>query len=248
MRRPRIVATIEARMASTRLPGKVLLPLAGRPALARLVERARRSRMIDGIVVATTQSREDDAICALSEMENISCFRGSVDDVMGRVLGAARSVDADIIVELTGDNPLVDPAIIDLAVANFLASGADYMSNVLERSFPLGLDVQVFGTSTLADAASRTHDPEDREHVSLYIYRNPDRYKIAHFRSLDPRPQSHLRLTMDTAEDYAVITTVFDALLPADPAFDTSSILDLLERDPSIVQKNAGVAHRWVTR
>jgi spore coat polysaccharide biosynthesis protein SpsF len=235
-------------MASTRLPGKILLPLSGRPALARLVERARRSRMIDGIVIATTQSREDDAVCALAESEGVGCFRGSMDDVMGRVLDAARSVGAEIIVELTGDNPLVDPAVVDLAVASYLASGADYMSNVLERTFPLGLDVQVFSTSTLADAASRTQDPEDREHVSLYIYRNPSRYKIAHFHSLDRRPQSHLRLTLDTAEDLTVITAIFDALLPSTPAFGTSTVLDLLERDPSIAKKNAGVAHRWVAR
>ena len=235
-------------MASTRLPGKVLLPLCGRPALAKLIERARLSRMIDGIVVATTQSTEDDAICALAVSEGVGCFRGSMDDVMGRVLDAARAASADIIVELTGDNPLVDPAIVDLAVASYLVSGADYMSNVLERTFPLGLDVQVFSTLTLADAAARTQDPEDREHVSLHIYRNPDRYRIAHFRSFDPRPQSHLRLTLDTAEDLTVIAAIFDALHPSDPAFGVSAVLDLLERDPAIARANAGVSHRWVMR
>jgi spore coat polysaccharide biosynthesis protein SpsF len=235
-------------MASTRLPGKVLLPLCGRPVLARLIERARRARMIDGIVVATTSSPEDDAICELATAEGVDWSRGSMDDVMGRVLDAARAADADAIVELTGDNPLVDPAIIDLAVASFLASGADYMSNVLDRTFPIGLDVQVFRTATLGDAAARTQDPDDREHVSLYIYRNPDRYRIAHFRSLDPRPQSHLRLTLDTAEDLAVISAIFDALLPSNPAFDTAAVLDLLDRNPAIAQANAAVVHRWVTR
>ena len=233
-------------MAATRLPGKVLKPLAGEPALGRLIERVRRARSVDAIVVATTDRPQDDAIADFAGTLGAGVFRGSEDDVMGRVLGAAQAHGIDIIVELTGDNPLVDPDVIDAVFEGFKASGADYAANMLERTYPLGMDVQVFPTAVLADAAARTEEPEHREHVSLYIYRTPDRYRLHNVAAKSEHRRPDLRLTLDTDADYRVISGIYDALYPADPAFGLDAIIGFLDARPDVAKLNAGVAHKWV--
>jgi spore coat polysaccharide biosynthesis protein SpsF len=242
----KIGVTIEARMAATRLPGKVLKPLAGAPALTRLIERVRRAQSVDTIVVASTVQASDDAIAAVAKEQGVACFRGSEDDVMGRVLGAAQTHDIDVIVELTGDNPLVDPELIDRVVEEFVASKADYAANMLERTFPLGMDIQVFPTAILADAALRTDDLSDREHVSLYIYRAPDRYRLHNVAAPAASRRPDLRLTLDTDADYRVISTIYEALYPANPAFGLGSIITFLDGRPDVAKLNADVAHKWV--
>ncbi|MBI3444292.1 MAG: glycosyltransferase family protein, partial [Magnetospirillum sp.] len=174
----KIIATIEARMTSSRLPGKVLLPCQGQPMLARMVERLRRVPSLSGIVVATTVNAADDAIEALATELGIGCWRGSEDDVLARVLDGAHAFEADVIVETTGDCPLIDPSIVEQCIQEYRASGVDYLSNVLERTFPIGMDTQVFATGILDDVARRTSDPTDHEHVSLYIYRHPELYSL----------------------------------------------------------------------
>lgn len=232
-------------MAATRLPGKVLKPLAGAPALSRLIERAKRVNKVDCIVVATTDREGDEAIVDLANDVGVKSFRGSESDVMGRVLGAAQAHELDIIVELTGDNPLVDPALIDRVIREFEASGADYAANIIERTFPLGMDIQVFPISVLADAASRTTDPQHREHVSLYIYRTPERYRLHNVAASAEFRRPDLRMTLDTDPDYQVISAVFDELYPSDPAFGLGSIIRFLDSRPDLVALNADVAHRW---
>src|SRR3954449_9621786 len=140
-RMERVVATIEARMTSSRLPGKVLLPARGRPLLELMVERLRRCRHLDEIVIATAVDASSDPLQQLAERLDIGCFRGSEDDVLARVLGAAEAYDADLIVELTGDCPLIDPALVDHVVDRFYEGGADYCANVLDRTYPLGFAV-----------------------------------------------------------------------------------------------------------
>ncbi|MFT7638207.1 MAG: spore coat polysaccharide biosynthesis protein SpsF, partial [Candidatus Omnitrophota bacterium] len=140
------VATIQARMNSARLPGKVLMSLANQPALERMCERVRRAKFVDEIVIATTISREDDVIVEWARANNISVFRGSEEDVLERVLGAARKFNADIIIQLTGDCPLIDPLIIDQLVEMYVSTDTDYVSNIMRRSYPRGLDTQVFST------------------------------------------------------------------------------------------------------
>ena len=241
-----IFATIEARMRSTRLPGKVLLDAAGKPMLERMVDRVRRVSSLDGIVVATTVEPDDDPIAELAERIGVGVFRGSEDDVMGRVLGAAESHGVDIIVELTGDCPVIDPIVIDKVIAAYRASGADYCSNVLKRSYPIGMDTQVFATEILKDAFERTSDPVDREHVSLFIYHHPELYSL---HNVEPEPHlvlPDLRLTLDTREDLQVLNAVFEALLPDNPEFSLEEILDLLNRRPDLADLNAHVQHRWV--
>lgn len=240
---PRIVCTIQARMTSSRLPGKVLLPAAGRPLLSHMIERLRRSRRIDDIVVATTDDASSDQIEALAREAGAGCFRGSEDDVLGRVLGAAEAARADVIVETTGDCPLIDPLIVDDVIEGFLAGGVDYCSNVLERTYPRGMDVQVFPTSVLAEVDRLTSDPADREHVSLYIYEQPGRYRLRNVAG--SRPESaELRLTVDTAEDYEVVRGVFEALYPSDPEFGLEEILRLLDQHPELFAANRHVEQK----
>ena len=242
----RTVAIVEARMRSSRLPGKVLRPILGRPMLQHLVERLRRARTLDGIVVATTADSSDDPVEALTSALGVGLFRGSEEDVLGRVLEAAHRAPADVIVEVTGDCPLVDPALVDQLVVLYRTGGYDYVSNVLERTYPRGMDVQVFATTALEAADRATGDPVHREHVSLYIYEHPETFRLHNVRSGLPAAQADLRLTVDTAEDLALVTAIFEALQPSRPGFSLSDILALLERRPELAALNRGVAQKPV--
>lgn len=241
----KVVCTIEARMTSSRLPGKVLLEACGRPLLALMIERLRRAQRIDEIVVATTRDPSSDPIEALARELGVGCFRGPEDDVLARVLGAARAHGADVIVETTGDCPLIDPGVVDRVIGEYLAGGADYCSNTLERTYPRGMDVQVFATDVLAEVDGLTDDPSDREHVSLYIYEHPERYALRSVRSDRPETGA-LRLTVDTPQDLAVVRGVVEALYPADPAFTLDDVLALLAARPALAALNAGVEQKPV--
>jgi spore coat polysaccharide biosynthesis protein SpsF len=239
------VCTIEARMTSTRLPGKVLLEAAGKPLLEHMIERLRRSRALDEIVIATTAEASSDPIVALGERLGVGVFRGSEDDVLARVLGAAEAYDADLIVETTGDCPLIDPATIDEVVARFNEGHADYCSNLLERTYPIGMAVQAFPTAVLAEVAQLTQDPADREHVSLYIYEHPEQYRLRNV-AFDRPESAELRLTVDTPEDYALVKAVFEELYPRDPAFGLDAILALLDARPDLANLNREIQQKPV--
>ena len=212
-------------MTSSRLPGKVLAECVGKPMLELMVERLRRVPSLDDIVIATTANATDDPVAALAERLGVCCFRGSEFDVLDRVLRAARAFDVDVIVETTGDCPCIDPEIVEACIANYQRGGADYVSNVLERSWPVGMDTQVFATDVLADVAARTNDPQDREHVSLYIYHHPERYRLRNVEAPADETAPDLRMTLDTAEDLALIRDVFESLYPTDPKFGVRDIL-----------------------
>lgn len=242
----KVVVTIEARMSATRLPGKVLFPIVGLPALGFLISRLKQASMIDEIVVATTENSVDAPIEAWARTLGASVFRGSETDVMGRVLGAARSVKADVIVELTADNPLIDPKVIDHAVECFVSQNIDYLSNVTHRTYPLGMDTQVFSTRVLEDAYSRTQDPVHLEHVSLFIYRNPSIYRLSTFQASDECHRPDLRLTMDTIEDYQVIVSCAEACTQLNPNFGLEELIRFCDRSPEITALNNEVIHKWV--
>jgi len=239
----RTVCTIEARMTSSRLPGKVLLPAAGKPLLEHMIERLRRVEQLDEIVIATTQDPSSDPLQALAERLGVGCFRGSEDDVLARVLGAARAADAELIVETTGDCPLIDPATVALVIERFHESGVDYAANNLERTYPRGMDTQAFPTAVLAEVDTLTDDPHDREHVSLYIYEHPERYTLLSVRSDRPETGA-LRLTVDTEEDYELVRTIFEELYPANPAFGLDDILALLAARPELADLNRHVEQK----
>lgn len=246
-RAPRIMATIEARMTSRRLPGKILMECRGKTMLAHMVARVKRAAVLDDIIIATTINYTDDAIEAEAQRLSVKCFRGSEDNVMSRVLAAAQHHGADLIVELTGDCPLLDPALIDLAVREYLASGVDYLSNLSEEDLdkgvahPLGFGVQVFSTAVLADAYGRTNDPLDHEHVSRALYRTPDRYTVKYLSPPLPQQGPHMSVTLDTPQDFQVICAVLEGLEPEKPEYTIEDVVAYLKDQPEICRINQDI-------
>lgn len=240
-------AIIEARMTSSRLPGKVMLPICGKPELQLLVERLFQARTLDGVVIATTSNATDDVLEALAKKLGVQCYRGSEDDVLDRVLKAARATGTDVIVEVTGDCPLIDPDILDKLVELHRCGRYDYVSNTLVRSYPRGLDVQVFSTEILADVAARTDDPVDHEHVSLYIYEHPEIFRLHNMESGLPERWRDQRLTLDTQEDYILIQRVFEALhASGNLNFRMADILHVLEKHPDWTEVNSHIKQKAV--
>jgi len=246
MQKPRIIATIEARMSSTRLPGKVLLTAQGKSMLELMVERLRLVPSLTGVAIATTTNSADDIIATTAQRLGVDCHRGSEDDVMERVLNTARQVKADVIVETTGDCPLIDPGSVERCIQAWLAGGHDYVANVLKRTYPIGMDTQVFATDILADAFSRTDDVEEHEHVSLFIYRHPELYRLLNLEAEGRHLRPELRLTLDEPKDYELITWIFDRLYPANPAFGLDDMVALLDAHPEMAALNRDIRHRHV--
>jgi spore coat polysaccharide biosynthesis protein SpsF len=244
---PRVIASIEARMKSSRLPGKVLADIAGRPALSWLVQRLRRARSLDDVVLATTTDPADDVLADWAKRKGVAVYRGSENDVLARVVGAQSQMNSDIVVEVCGDCPLIDPDVIDMAVATFDLNDADVVSNTAKPGFPQGVDAQVFRLADLVEVERSVHDPAVREHVSLYFYEHPERYRIIH---LAPPPRWHRpeqRLQLDYVEDLAFIRAVYERLLPeCGEAFGLDDIVTLIEREPRIAVVNANCREKPV--
>lgn len=233
-------------MGSTRLPGKVLREIIGKTVLELMVERLRRVPSLDGIVIATTTNEEDRAIVDLAERLGVGSHRGSEMDVTSRLLGAAAEHGIDVIVETTGDCPLIDPDVVDQCIRVYRESGVDYVSNVLERTYPIGMDTQVFSTAVLADVDTRTESPFDREHGAVFIYRNTQIYSVKNVPAPPGFTDPELRLTLDTAEDFEMINHIFEDLYEKDPAFDLAAIFELLGQRPDYRKINEDVPHRYV--
>jgi spore coat polysaccharide biosynthesis protein SpsF len=241
---PRIVCIIEARFSSVRLPGKVLMPILGTPMLGRVIERVRLARTVDAIVVATTDASADDPVAAFVSASGAGVFRGSEDDVLNRVASAARAHDADMIVEITGDCPLVDPGLVDKVVGDFCAGGADFVSNILPHTAPRGTDVRVFTADAVAEIDRRSTDPADREHVSLHFWEHPERYRLRNVVTDLPASAADVRLTVDTKEDLEFARAIYEELYPANPGFSLYDVLSLLDRRPELLELNRAVAQK----
>jgi spore coat polysaccharide biosynthesis protein SpsF len=241
-RKEKIVAIIEARMTSTRLPGKVLLPLGGTTVLGLLIERLKRSRYLDAICVATTVNATDKSVAALAKELGVECFRGSEADVLGRVLGAVRATAADIIVEITGDCPFTDHRVVDRGIEEFFIRAVDYVSNTLSVTYPHGgFEVQVFPTSVLAEVDTLTNDPVDRTHVSYYIYQHPEKYRLYNFEAPLAARAPELRVVLDEKDDYTLITKVFSELYPRNPDFSVEDVVHYLRAHPDVAMLNKNV-------
>lgn len=237
---PRVVASIEARMGSSRLPGKVLTDIGGVPALTRLIRRLRNSHCLDDIVLATTTSSKDDELVDWAKTNNVEVFRGSEEDVLARVVGAHQMMRSDIVVEVTGDCPLLDSTVIDLGIETFFANDCDVVTNARVPSYPQGADVQVFQLKKLTDVADSVWDPAVREHVSLYFYENPDKYKIIHLVAPQMWKAENLRLQLDYPEDLDFIRKVYSRLEPQyGDSFGIHEILNLLKLEPALREINA---------
>ena len=240
--------TIQARMASSRLPKKVLMEAAGKPLLEHMVERLKTVPSVNNIIIATTTNKDDNPVEDLANKLSIGCYRGSEANVLSRVLNATQKFGTDIIVQTTGDCPLIDPDIVEYVIQTYLSNQSDYTSNILERTFPIGMDVQVFSRSVLEDVARRTRNPEDLEHVSYYIYKNPDLYKLFNITAPSAQHDPELRLTLDTTEDFELIHSIFEALYPHNKAFRLDDILTFLNANSELREINRHVSHKWLKK
>jgi spore coat polysaccharide biosynthesis protein SpsF len=225
-----MLTILQARASSTRLPGKVLKDLVGAPMLARQIERVLRAGRIGNLVLATSTDASDNPVAALARGLGVACHRGPLDDVLARFAGALEAFGpADHVVRLTGDCPLIDPEVIDATIARHLATGADYTSNTLALTFPKGQDVEVMKAEHLAAAAREATTPYEREHVTPFLYRHPERFTLANLARDPPLPD--LRWTVDTQQDFEFVEQVYRALYRANPAFTSADILALTVGD-----------------
>lgn len=243
----KIVATIEARMTSTRLPDKVLLPAGGKPMLKHLVDRLRQVKSIQTIVLATTVNRTDDCLEAFAKEEKIAHFRGSEEDVMGRVIGAADSVNADIVVEITGDCPVIDPLLVEQTIQMFLHNTCEFASNSLIRSYPDGMDTQVFALETLKRSAALTNDPLDREHVTLHICNHPELFRPVNLIAPPDLYWPELGLTLDEKADYELLKNLIEYFGPSRPYFSCREVIELLRTRPEWVAINQEVRRKVIS-
>lgn len=217
------VAILQARMSSSRLPGKVMKPLLGRPMIERQLERLRRCETLDRIIVATSDDASDDPLAAHLRDIGVEVFRGSLSDVLERFLAAARTFGVEgQLVRLTADCPLADPGVIDDCVRLQTQLGVDYVSNGRKRTYPHGLDVEAFALEALRAAGREATDPYDHEHVTPFIYRHPERFTLADL--VQDRDESHLRWTVDLPEDFDFVDRVYAALYPDNPAFTSDDV------------------------
>lgn len=217
------VAILQARMSSTRLPGKVMKSVAGRPMLERQIERLRRCSTLDRLIVATSDDASDDPLAQFLQTIGIETFRGALHDVLGRYVGAVEALGVNgPVVRLTADCPLADPEVIDDCVRLQARLGVDYASNAQRRTYPRGLDVECFGLGALLTAGREASDPYDREHVTPFLYRNPKRFSQGDL--VQDRDESALRWTVDTPEDFAFVERVYAALYPNKPDFSSGDI------------------------
>lgn len=239
------VIIVQARMTSTRLPGKVLLPLAGEPMLTRLVERLRRVQRADAIVIATTTNTTDDAIAELCAKLGVPCHRGSELDVLSRYADAARLHGADVVVRITSDCPLIDPALIDQVIAVYEEGDSDCVSNMLPPTWPYGMAVEVFSAAALAQAHAEASQPAEREHVTPFLYAHPERYRLRNVAS--PVDLSQHRWTVDTSEDYELVRRLFEALYPVRPHFTQNDILAVLDAHPDWIAINQHIRQKPAT-
>lgn len=234
-----IGAIVQARMGSTRLQGKSLADVCGKPLLQRVLERLAHSRYVERVVVATTDQPEDDAIEQLARRLNVEVYRGDVADVLDRFYQAARRFDIAVIVRITADDPFKDPVVLDEIVRHYLeAEGAfDYVSNTIEPSYPEGLDVEVFSWAALERAWREASKPVEREHVTPYIWMQPERFRLRNVRL--PHDLSHLRWTVDNEKDLAFARAVYSAF-GGERLFLMEDILRLLQESAELRAMNAG--------
>ncbi len=240
----RIVATIEARMSSTRLPGKPLMKAAGRTMLEHLVGRLKAVPSIDDIVLATTSNVADDPLAELAKSIGIFVFRGSEHDVLNRVIGAASSTGAEVVVEITGDCPIIDPDIVEQTIQMFKAHDVDYVSNCHVRSFPDGMDVQVMLLDTLKSSAAMTDNAFDLEHVTLHIRNNPTIFSRVHLVASPSDWWPELGLTLDEQGDYELISALIDHFEGTKRIFSCRDAISYLNQNPELLNVNKHVIRK----
>jgi spore coat polysaccharide biosynthesis protein SpsF len=247
----KVVAIVQARVGSSRLPAKVLLDLLGKTALERCLRRVAQIPRVAEVVVATSTAPADDLIASASKRYGFAVFRGSEDDVLARYAGAAKAHGAEAIVRCTSDCPLLDPEVSGSVVEAFLAArgastnaaGADYASNTIVRRFPRGLDTEVFTVEALVRADADASSPAEREHVTAHLYARPERFRVLHV-GADAQDHSPHRWTLDTLDDYRFLAAVFDELGAGAETAKMADVLAVLARRPELVTINAHVEQK----
>jgi spore coat polysaccharide biosynthesis protein SpsF (cytidylyltransferase family) len=234
-----ILAVLQARTSSRRLPEKVLKPILGLPMLARQIERLQHCRSFDALVVATSTEPADDAIAQIAKSCGVQCHRGSLDDVLDRLYQAALPYQPSHVVRLTGDCPLVDWDVVDRVVGFTIEHGLDYGSNSLKPTWPDGLDVETFAFSALEIAWREATSSLDREHVGPFITRSPERFRLGSIEN--DHDLSGLRWTVDEPADLEFVQRIYEELYPRKPAFTTDDILALLSKRPDVMAINAAI-------
>jgi spore coat polysaccharide biosynthesis protein SpsF len=238
-----VFAIIQARMGSTRLPGKVLKDISGETMLARVIYRVRRAKMVDEVIVATTDNQADEAVVTECERVEVPVFRGSEEDVLDRYYQTAKVYRATAIVRITSDCPLIEPEVVDRTVRAFLDEGSDYASNGLTPTYPRGLDTEVMTMSALARAWREANEPYQRAHVTPYIYQNPGLFRLLSVRA--EGDHSDYRWTVDTPEDLAFVHRIYDYF--GHDRFSWRDVLSVLEQNPQWLELNRHVRQKSVT-
>ena len=234
-----IAAIIQARMGSTRLPGKVLAEIAGHPMLWHVVNRVREAKTLDKVIVATSDSPSDNILVASCEQDGIPCFRGREDDVLDRYYQAARWIGADAIVRITADCPLIDPVVLDKVVTAYLDGECNYASNTIERTYPDGLDTEVFSFEALEKAWREARLMSEREHVTPYIWKNLDLFRLRQV--TQQTDLSDLRWTVDEPEDLEFVRKIYEYLYQPGHVFLMDDIVKLLQRHPELPGNQPGL-------
>ncbi len=241
MSTPKIVAIIQARMGSTRLPGKGLVDVCGRAMLDLVVRRTARARTLTRVVVATTTESRDDLIESHLEPLGVACFRGDEDDVLARYHAAAAAFGAEVVVRITADCPLIDPGVIDEVVGAFLAARPDYASNTLRRTWPHGLDTEAFTAAALDRAFREATEPYQRAHVTPYLYQHPERFRLLPV--VGPEAPDDWRWTVDTLDDLRFVRAVYEHFAGHDD-FAWHEVRDLILAKPALAAINAHVRQK----
>lgn len=231
-------------MTSTRLPGKVLKEVMGKPLLEYQIERLKRVKEADEIIVATTINREDEPIVELCRKLNIPFYRGSEEDVLSRYYEAAEIHKAEIVVRVTSDCPIIDPEVVEKVIKAYKENKDqyDYVSNTIERTYPRGMDTEVFSFQVLKEAHLNAKIPEEREHVTLYIYKRPEKFKIGSVKYI--KNESHHRWTVDTEEDLRLIAEIIKELYPKNPHFTLEDCLELMRQKPELMEINRHIKQK----
>ena len=236
----RVVAIIQARMGSTRLPGKVMMKIQGKTVLDHVISRVKQSKETDDIVIATTTKSDDDIIEEEALRLNVKCFRGSEEDVLSRYYYAAKENNADAIVRITSDCPLIDPEVIDGMILKFKklcsSNRVDYLSNTLKRTYPRGLDAEIFLFKKLKEALNCADKAYQREHVTPYFYDNTDKFILIDY--LNDVDYSNYRWTLDTKEDFELINKIYEELYCGEHDFYFNDIVELYKHNPNLKKIN----------
>lgn len=243
-----MVTIIEARMGSTRLPGKVMMPFVGKPSLELIIERLRRSKTVGQIIVATTTNQADDVIVNLCRKLNVAFYRGSEEDVLKRVIESGQKLSADIIVRTTADCPLVDWRLVDKLVKICLSGNYDYVSNVVQRTFPIGFDVEILSFHKLVEIEKIARDVIYREYPTYYFDTHPKKFRLKNLKAAGEMFWPDLRVTLDTKEDYLVLTKIYEEFYPKNPDFSAEDVVELMRQHPEWVAINSQVKHRYLPR